>query len=70
MLLFTIISISLIVSSNCEIAFRDVNTEQGPVRGYKVDDDEVVSFFGIPYATTPRGENRHKVFDLNTLSMG
>lgn len=42
--------------------FKDVNTDRGPVRGFKVDDDEVFSFFGIPYATAPKGKDRFSYF--------
>lgn len=42
--------------------FKDVLIEeQGIVRGYKSDADDVFSFYGIPYATTPSGDDKFKV---------
>ncbi|XP_013148740.1 PREDICTED: venom carboxylesterase-6-like [Papilio polytes] len=38
-----------------------VNTDQGPVRGYKAPGDDVFVFYGIPYATAPTGRNKYKV---------
>lgn len=61
MLLLASISFSFFVLSKCESRFSDVNMEQGLVRGFNVDDDEVFSFYGIPYATAPTGEDRFKV---------
>ncbi|KAL0810969.1 hypothetical protein ABMA28_010263 [Loxostege sticticalis] len=37
-----------------------VNIAQGPVVGYKVDDADVFSFYGIPYATAPTGREKFK----------
>ncbi|KPI93490.1 Esterase FE4 [Papilio xuthus] len=37
-----------------------VNTDQGPVRGYKATGDDVFVFYGIPYATAPTGPNKYK----------
>ncbi|XP_013148721.1 PREDICTED: esterase FE4-like [Papilio polytes] len=37
-----------------------VNTDQGPVRGYKASGDDVFVFYGIPYATAPTGRNKYK----------
>lgn len=61
MLLLASVCFSVLAISDCESLFRNVNTDQGPVRGFLVDDDEVFSFYGIPYATAPRGADRFKV---------
>lgn len=61
MLPVAIVGLSALALVNSQSVFKDVNTDQGPVRGFSIDDDEVFSFYGIPYATAPRGENRFKV---------
>lgn len=46
------------------IGYRDdpsyVMTSQGPVRGQK-ESDGVYTFYNIPYATAPTGEDKFKV---------
>ncbi|KAL0810968.1 hypothetical protein ABMA28_010262 [Loxostege sticticalis] len=37
-----------------------INLAQGPVVGYKGDDADVFSFYGIPYATAPKGREKFK----------
>ncbi|XP_013167161.1 PREDICTED: para-nitrobenzyl esterase-like [Papilio xuthus] len=39
---------------------KQLNTAQGPVRGYKDAGDDVFVFYGIPYATAPTGPNKYK----------
>lgn len=40
---------------------RLVNIEQGPIRGYKAPGEDHYVFYGIPYATAPRGTQRFQV---------
>ncbi|CAK1600054.1 unnamed protein product [Parnassius mnemosyne] len=35
-----------------------VNIAQGPVRGYKAQNDNLYAFYGIPYATVPTGDQK------------
>ncbi|CAG4963468.1 unnamed protein product [Parnassius apollo] len=39
---------------------RLVNIAQGPVRGYKSQNDNLYAFYGIPYATAPTGDHKFK----------
>nr|AIY69029.1 carboxyl/choline esterase [Chilo suppressalis] len=39
---------------------RIVQISQGPVRGYKDHEENLYTFFGIPYATAPTGQDRYK----------
>lgn len=51
---------------------RVVNTAQGPVRGYLEPKFGLFGFYGVPYASTPLGTQRFRVYLLkyyfNTLS--
>ncbi|XP_038216159.1 juvenile hormone esterase-like [Zerene cesonia] len=55
-LLFCVASVIRVESLN----YRIVNTTQGPVKGYKLDTENVFSFLSIPYATVPTGLDRFK----------
>ncbi|KAJ0181320.1 hypothetical protein K1T71_003405 [Dendrolimus kikuchii] len=39
---------------------RVVQTDQGPVRGYKESERNLFTFYNIPYATAPTGRDRYK----------
>lgn len=51
----------LVQWSSCKGAYLDIAIDQGIVRGYDHDNDQVFSFFGIPYATVPTGVNKFRV---------
>lgn len=40
---------------------RLVTLVQGPVKGYREPDYGIYGFYGIPYATVPKGDDRFKV---------
>ncbi|OWR42936.1 carboxyl/choline esterase CCE001g [Danaus plexippus plexippus] len=50
---------ALFVLGRCQES-RIVNIHQGPVRGYKSQDGNYFVFFGIPFATAPKGVHRFK----------
>ncbi|XP_061382512.1 esterase FE4-like [Danaus plexippus] len=50
---------ALFVLGRCQES-RIVNIHQGPVRGYKSQDGNYFGFFGIPFATAPKGVHRFK----------
>lgn len=48
--------------------WREVKIAQGTLRGRKHPETDVFVFYGVPYATTPVGVNKFKVyFLLNSL---
>ncbi|CAK1600052.1 unnamed protein product [Parnassius mnemosyne] len=51
--------ISVITGAQAREA-RLVNIAQGPVRGYKEQNDTLFAFYGIPYATAPTGDDKFK----------
>ncbi|XP_023935397.1 cholinesterase 1 [Bicyclus anynana] len=51
---------SFYVTTLCDYNSRLVYLSQGPVRGYREPEYGVYSFYGIPYATVPKGANRFK----------
>ncbi|XP_038208885.1 juvenile hormone esterase-like [Zerene cesonia] len=53
-LFFSVVSISHGLES------RVVDTEQGPVRGYRDSDNGLFAFYSIPYAKAPSGRQRFK----------
>ncbi|XP_038216175.1 esterase E4-like [Zerene cesonia] len=56
-----LILVALITVVNTEnLDVRVVNTDQGPVKGYKLPNENVYSFLSIPYATAPTGLDRFK----------
>lgn len=55
-----LVIVVVVVAGNDEIS-RLVNTDQGPVRGYKAPDADLFTFYGIPYATAPVGVHKYKV---------
>ncbi|XP_045508088.1 uncharacterized protein LOC123703929 [Colias croceus] len=48
------------VSISHGLESRIVDTEQGPVRGYKDSDVGIFAFYGVPYAKAPTGRQRFK----------
>ncbi|CAG4922138.1 unnamed protein product [Colias eurytheme] len=48
------------VSISHGLESRVVDTEQGPVRGYKDSDVGIFAFYGVPYAKAPTGRLRFK----------
>lgn len=57
LILFTFISICRAQNEESKI----LTIPQGSVRGYKSSNSEVFEFYGIPYATIPKGVDKFKV---------
>ncbi|KAL4705254.1 hypothetical protein ACJJTC_010273 [Scirpophaga incertulas] len=60
MVLATILCAVLALARADSRESRLVQTLQGPVRGYKDPVANVFTFYGIPYATAPTGQDRYK----------
>ena len=43
-----------------------INIPQGPVRGYRGPEGHYFVFYGIPYATAPKGHDKFKVSNIFT----
>lgn len=58
--IFVYLSSILIVASGIKESLI-INIPQGPIRGYKGPEGHYFAFYGIPYATTPKGPHKFRV---------
>lgn len=60
-LLFSALIFSVSCKNNEENKLRTVVVEDGPVVGEKYWNGDFYEFYGIPYASVPKGRDRFKV---------
>lgn len=50
-----VILIKFVSLCSCSMSYIDITTDQGVVRGYNSSNEYIYEFYGIPFATAPKG---------------